>query len=166
MQSQSQDDAERRRHPERLQKISYWCQYSNVLSGHLSRTSNVCEAVHSSLNRLYNRAYKWDTVISKLNSFKKNFNQKLGAYEPVPICNIPINPSKKRKVRTHDSERLQAVYILVQNFIKNDPELQLTLLKAHLIEVGSMRREFFKKNNVNFYEDVSGMDISEFLQDK
>ena len=49
-----------------------------------------------------------------------------------------------------------------ENFTNNQLPVQLTLLKTHLIEVDSMRRDFFKRNNVNFYEEVSGIDISEF----
>ena len=84
----------------------------------------------------------------------------MGALEPVTSCNIEGNPAKKRCIRKYDENRLQSVYTLVQNFTKNNLEEQTDKMQNHLIEVGSLRRDFFKKHKVTFYEDAAHSDIN------
>jgi len=73
----------------------------------------------------------------------------LAALEPKHYFKqIPINPSKKRAVRTSDLVRLTALYDKVLLFNNLTPNTQIETLKQHLIDIGSMRRHAYEKSKI------------------
>ena len=58
--------------------FSTWCQYSTTVTngGNYSRTSNVSESIHSSLNKEYNRRISFENGIRILANFKKDLAAK------------------------------------------------------------------------------------------
>ena len=107
-----------------------------------SRTTNVSESSHSSLNSKFPKKVGPDTAIERLKDYK-------------------LKLIKQYKRKKKDADRLTAIYHEVHNFSLLDQEVQLEALKEHLISVGSKRRSNFNYRQAEVPEDLTYDDISD-----
>ena len=61
-----------------------WEQFTSITSDFegFSRTTNVSESIHSSLNRHFSRRFNFNTIIQKLFEFKTEMISEMAAIEP------------------------------------------------------------------------------------
>ena len=108
-----------------------------------SRTTNVSESLHSSINGLFPRKVGPETAIGKLRGYKIKRIEELAARDPISFFGVTPKPSVQYKQKKKDTDRLKAIYNEVHHFSLQDPDVQLTNLKEHLISVGGKRRSTF-----------------------
>ena len=123
-----------------------------------SRTSNISESVHSSLNRRFNRRMTFESAIQALAIYKEQQIVKKAALIPINFLNQNPAPSKKKVIKASDEDRLRIIYEKVRIFNALDADTQLLNLKMHLIDVGGRRRNLYQKNNNVVFQDFSDSD--------
>ena len=115
-----------------------------------SRTSNVSESIHSSLNKEFNSKINFETVIPKLATFKKKMIAKKASLVPINLLNQNPAPSNKKPIKITDRLRLATIHEKIRIFGLLDHDEQLVNLKKHLIDIGGKRRNIFLNNNIDF----------------
>ena len=113
-----------------------------------SRTSNVSESIHSSLNKEFNRKVGFQSMVQLLSTFKKKMIVKKAAFEPINLLNLNPRPSKKKFIERSDVDRLRIIHEKVRIFSLMSPNDQIQNLKNHLIDIGGQRRNYFRNNNI------------------
>ena len=126
-----------------------------------SRTTNVSESSHSSLNSKFPKKVGPDTAIERLKDYKLKLIKDLAARCPINFFGVAAKPSVQYKRKKKDADRLTAIYHEVHNFSLLDQEVQLETLKEHLISVGSKRRSNFNYRQAEVPEDLTYDDISD-----
>ena len=126
-----------------------WEQFSSITANpDFSRTTNVSESIHSSLNQNFPRRIKLNNSIEKIWNFKKESVMAYAALQPKRYFNVYNKPSAKRPIRKSDFDRLSSLYEKVICFNNLRFDIQIFDLKEHSIELGSMRRYAYESFNI------------------
>jgi len=126
-----------------------WEQYSAITQNpDFSRTTNISESIHSSLNKNFPRKTNFNNAIEKIFNFKKESVMSNAALDPKKYFLMKKKPSQKRSIRPSDLDRLSRIYekVIAHNNLSYDH--QLYDLKEHSIELGGMRRYAYESSNL------------------
>ena len=140
-----------------------WGQHSNIVMGNgkASRSTNVSESIHSSLNSNFPRRYTFNTSLDKLYDFKKGCIMTLSAHQPKKFFNLKIKASVKRPPRKSDTSRMTQLYDKVITFNLLPLETQISTLKTHAIDLGSLRRHAYETSKVWLTDDTDDSSMFE-----
>ena len=140
-----------------------WEQFTNITSNpdNFSRTTNVSESVHSSLNKNYIYKRNFNASIKKLHLFKESYVRSLAAYSPSNYFNSNVKPSNKRSVRPSDRNRLNKLASIIRSFGQLPLSEQILNFRAHAIECGSLRRCAYEKNKIWSSETLNSDIVSD-----